>query len=91
MLLINDNLTPDLTLTFSFALFCSRWYSPRPELPTRVLVFRVFLRGVALLDAPVPLPVFALYLLPYGSPVSGKGYNQSMGGMLFGVSGILLF
>ena len=39
-------------------------FSPCPELPTRVLIFRVFLRGLALLDAPVPLPVSALYLLP---------------------------
>ena len=38
----------------------------------------MFLRGLALLDAPVPLPVFALYLLPYGSPVSDKGCNQSI-------------
>ena len=34
--------------------------------------------GLALLDALVPLPVFVLYLLPYGSPVSDKGCNQSI-------------
>ena len=34
--------------------------------------------GLALLDAPVPLPLFALYLQPYGSPVSDKGCNQSI-------------
>ena len=41
-------------------------------------LFWVFLRGLALLDAPVPSPVFALYLLPYGSPVSDKGCNQAI-------------
>ena len=46
--------------------------------PDLTLTFRVFLRGLALLDAPVPLPVFALHLLPYGSPVSDKGCNQSI-------------
>ena len=54
------------------------WVWVCPELPTRVLIFRVFLRGLALLDAPVPLPVFVLYLLLYGSPVSDKGCNQSI-------------
>ena len=51
---------------------------PSPELPTRVLISRVFLRGLALLDAPVPFPAFALYLLPFGSPVSDKGCHQSI-------------
>ena len=53
-----DHINPDL---YYFALFCSRWYSPPvPNCLTsnRVLTFRVFLRGLALLDAAVPFPVY---------------------------------
>ena len=47
-------LTSTLTLTpTSLLVLQPLVFSPCPELPTRVLIFRVFLRGLALLDVPV--------------------------------------
>ena len=41
-------------------------------------MFRVFLKGLALVDAPVLFPIFALYLLPCGLWIS-KDMGQQMG------------